>query len=343
MHLALLALLVASGPLGLRIQGTLRELFLDVILLDARPLERPEIDVRYALANDWNEAMLLRRGEDHADQLLDEQADSITLRYRAPLPWTHRVQVAVEGRLTEHWGGFSDATIETWHALTGAFNYQRDQFPRNRIDLRYHDDGGTAFDVHSPRLAVGDLALRTQATVWQHPRGAVALRLDLKAPTGLLSRLGGSGGFDEGLGLSGTALLWPWATVHAMVSVSHFGALSAPTLLQPKPWHFLFDASLELRLGENATLLVEDRCGSPLLQPGWSRVPAGGDDALLSSGLYAGFRPHNQISAGLRAGRFSFWMSEDFTPGPNPHSLLRWIWVSNAPDIVVGAAFTAAL
>lgn len=343
MPVAALALLFAAGPLGLRTQGTLRELFLDVILLDARPLERPEVDARWAMANDWNEAMILRRGGDQADQFLDEQADSLTFRYRAPLPWARQVQVAIEGRLTEHWGGWSDRPIEAWHELIGAFNYQRNQFPRNQVHLRFHDDGGTAFDVQSARLGIGDLVLRSQWTVLQSARGAVALRLDLKAPLGLLSRLGGSGGFDEATGVSGTVLLAPWATAHALVSLSHFGSLSASTLLQPKPWHFTFDASLELALTGRTTLLVEDRCASPLLQPGWARVPDGGDDSLLSSGLYAGFRAHNQISAGLRHGPWSLWMSEDFTPGPNPHSTLPWIWVSNAPDIVLGVAFTAQL
>ena len=33
-------------------------------------------------------------------------------------------------------------------------------------------------------------------------------------------------------------------------------------------------------------------------------------------------------------------LSEDFTPGHNGHSALSWMWVSNAPDVVVGIAFT---
>ena len=332
----------ASGPLGLRTQGTLRELFLDVIAADARPIAAPELDLRWALANDWNEPMQLVRGRDTAYQFLDEQADSLTASYKAPWPRLPWVWTAIEGRLTEHWGGWSDQPIEAWHRLTGAFNYQRDSFPRDQVRLVYRDSGGVAFDLRSRRLAPGDLAVRTQAAVAQGSRGALALRFDLKAPTGLLSRLGGSGGFDLGGGVLGTAVLARWATLHGMIALSHFAGLSAPTLLQPKPWHWSFEASLELRFGETEVLL-EDRLLSPLLPPGWQRVPGGGDDALLSSGLYAGFRAHNQVSLGVRRGRFSAWASEDFTPGPNPHSTLHWIWVSNAPDFVLGVAFTQPL
>lgn len=335
-------LILAAGPLGLRTQGTLRELFLDVTASDARPLPQPELDLRWAMANDWNEPMQLLRQGRSAYQYLDEQADSLTASYRAPWPRLPWIWTALEGRLTQHWGGWSDRPIEAWHWLIGAFNYQREQFPRNDVRLLYADQGGTAFDLRSARLAPGDLALRTQATVLERPRGAVALRLDLKAPTGLLSRLGGSGGFDVGGGALATLRLTPVLTLHALAALSHFAGLSAPTLLQPKPWHWTFEGSLGLRLGETE-VLMEDRVVSPLLPPGWQRVPGGGDDALLSSGLYAGFRAHNQVSLGVRNGRFSAWASEDFTPGANPHSVIRWIWVSNAPDFVLGAAFTQPL
>ena len=335
--------IVLAGPLGLRTQGPLRELFLDVTGADARPIERPEIDVRWSLANTWNEFMTLVRGEHQAQQLLDEQADSIAVRLAAPWPFARRVWTALEWKVTEHWGGWTDRPIEAWHSLTGAFNYQRSMYPRNQVTLVFADDGGTAFDIHSATFAVGDLTARTQVAVLDGPV-AMAARFDFKVPIGSLSAAGGSGGFDAGVGLVAT---WPfasWGTLHGLVAMSALSNLSAPTLLQPKPWHLTAEVSFEARVGEWA-LLVEDRVLSPLLEPGWSRLPSGvgGDDALLSSGLYAGFRSHNQISFGLRRGRFSTWLSEDFTPGSNPHSVMQWMYVSNAPDVVIGIAFTQSL
>jgi len=340
---ALFALLLGlGGPLGLRTQGPLRELFLDVTGADARPLARPELDVRWTMANTWNEQMTLQRGAQWAAQMLDEQADSISLRLKMPWPRYPRVWSALEWKLTRHWGGWSDGPIESWHSLIASFNYQRSMFPRSQVRLLYADAGGTAFDVRSGTLAPGDLTARTQASILEGPV-AVAARFDFKLPIGSLSAAGGSGGVDAGVGMVATWPLTSWLTLHGLLAVSRFSNLSAPTALQPKPWHFTAEASAELDFW-GGTFLVEDRVLSPLLMPGWSLSdPNVDDNALLSSGLYAGFRSHNQISFGYRRGRFSFWLSEDFTPGGNPRSVLKWMWVSNAPDVVLGFAFTQPL
>jgi len=337
----LLALL--AGPLGLRTQGPLRELFLDITGADARPIDKPEFDFRWSFANTWNEPMTLQRGPVQASQVLDEQADTLTARFKAPWPGGIPAWTALEWKLTEHWGGWSDVPIEGWHSLVGAFNYQRSLYPRNTVRLLYADDHGTAFDIRSPTLAVGDLTARTQITLID-AAVAVAARLDLKFPLGSLSSAGGSGGLDGGVGLLATWPMSSWSTLHGLVAVSAFSNLVVPTAMQPKRWHFTGELSLELEfLG--TTFLVEDRVLSPLLASGWDRTGAGAtdQDAILSSGLFADFRTHNQISFGVRRGRVSFWLSEDFTPGRNSVSAMQWMWVSNAPDLVMGVAFTQPL
>jgi hypothetical protein len=338
----LLGLLIAvGGPLGLRTQGPLRELFLDLTAADARPIGRADFDVRYSMANTWNDTMALVRGRTFAVQELDEQADSLSLRLRAPWPRFRRVWTALEWKVTEHWGGWTDRPIEAWHSLIGAFNYQRSANARNRVRLLYADSGGRAFDIRSATLAPGDLTARTQVALCAAPV-ALAARFDLKLPVASLSAAGGSGGVDAGAGLVAT---WPalsWLTLHGLFALSRFSHLSAPTALQPKEWHVTAEASLELSVLGN-TFLLEDRVLSPLLQPGWQRIAVGTDDALLASGLYADFRSHNQLSLGFRRGRFSAWLSEDFTPGSNGHSVLHWLWVSNAPDVVLGLAFSQPL
>ena len=328
--------------MGLRTQGPLRELFLDITGADARPLEKPELDVRWSFANTWNEAMTIGRGQQRASQFLDEQADSLSLRLRAPWPGHPKIWSALEWKLTRHWGGWSDYPIEAWHSIIGAFNYQRSAYPRNEVHLWYTDDGGTAFHIDSATLAPGDLTLRTQATVLEKGPLALAARLDLKLPIGSLSAAGGSGGFDAGAGILATWTPLPWATFHGLLALSRFSGLSAPTLLQPAEWHLTAEASFEAQAGE-VTFLVEDRLLSQLLESGWDRVGPRNDDALLSSGLYADFRAHNQISFGVRVGRFTMWMSEDFTPGPNPHSVVGFLWVSNAPDLAMGISYSFSL
>jgi hypothetical protein len=50
------------------------------------------------------------------------------------------------------------------------------------------------------------------------------------------------------------------------------------------------------------------------------------------------FRPHNQLSVGVRRGPFTLWVSEDVTPGGGDPAN-RLYYLSNAPDIVLGLAF----
>src|SRR5207249_6337287 len=108
--------------------------------------------------------------------------------------------------------------------------------------------------------------------------------------------------------------------------------------LQPRTWHGGADVSLVARLGGWA-LILEDRALTPLFEGGWS--PISGDMAgVAASALYAGFRPHNQVSWGVRRGGFTLFMSEDFTLGSNPSSGARWFFDSNAPDVVLGLAWT---
>jgi uncharacterized protein DUF3187 len=335
----------SRAPLGARTQGPLRELFLDVTGADARSIPAPELDVRYTVANTWNEPMVLLEGPHSAAQELDEQADSVALRLRVPWsrvlgPRFNHVSTAIEGRVTMHWGGYTDRAIEGWHSFSGAFNFRRDAYPRNQLHLAFGDDGGRAFALDGgSALAIGDLVLRNQVTLAEAPDWGVAARLDLKLPVGSLARAGGSGGFDAGAGLLGTLEPTGWLTLHGLVALSAFSELSCTCSLQPKTWHFTAELSAAASWGDT-TFLIEDRALSPLFPAGWTREPAHGDDGLLSSGAFADFRVHNQISFAVRRGRFTFWFSEDFTPGPNPHSTLKWAWSSNAPDALFGMSFT---
>src|SRR6202171_5885103 len=138
-----------------------------------------------------------RRGSGGGSQFLDEQPDCLTLRVRAPWPLYRRVWTALEWKLTEHWGGWSDRSIEVWHSIIGAFNYHRGRYPRSQVHLHFDDAGGSAFNIDSATLAPGDLTVRTQVALVEAPV-ALAARLDFKIPIGSLSAAGGSGGVGEG-------------------------------------------------------------------------------------------------------------------------------------------------
>ena len=64
---------------------------------------------------------------------------------------------------------------------------------------------------------------------------------------------------------------------------------------------------------------------------------------MLSSGYYGAFRSQNQLSGGVRYGPFTFWFSEDWTPGTNPSGAAHWFYNSNTPDIALGLIYARPL
>ena len=360
---ALAALALASStpdePLGLRTQGTFRELFLDPVLTDARPLPRASFDVRWAFANDWSTPTLVRRGDQVAALQNDEQADSLTFSARAP--WGPAT-FAAEWRLTQHWGGWTDVIIEDWHRILGVYNYERLDFPRNAVRIRLGAASGPhAIDLQGPRFAWGDFVLRAQVPLARggagpagpagqagetgqagadgRDRWAIALRGDVKAPTGRVSDAGGSGGWDGAVALVATTEVGSQLTLHAMTSATVVSDLPSSALVQPRRWQLGADLSAALRLGA-WTLLAEDRVRSALLEGDWRYE--GTDQARRASAFMAAFRPHNQVSFGVRRGPITAWFSEDVTFGQGD-PVNGWYYLSNAPDLVVGVAYAHEL
>lgn len=346
----------SPAPLGVRTQGTLRELFLDMTLADARAGDAAELELRWSMANDWSAPTLLDRGGRQVELQTDEQADALGISLRLPWGkllagrhWAARLWTAVEARLTLHWGGWSDRPIDAWHDLAFT-SFGREGSPAGAVSLSLGEPGRAArLDLRSSRLALGDLAVRTQLLLAEGgeslggrgTRWGVSARLDVKLPTGRLDRLGGSGGFDAGLGLLGTAEVLPWLTGHAMMALSAWSRL--PDLaLQPRRWHGTFEISLAATAG-GWVFLVEDRLLTPAFEAGWHVAEPRGSYGLQASAAFATLRPHNQVTIGVRHGPFTFWASEDFTPGPNFGTGAGWFYDSNAPDVTLGLAWRVGL
>lgn len=357
--LALAALLAAApagarapsdAPLGVATPGPFRLLFLDLPLADARGTARPTPELRWFLANSWSVPTAVMRGPDVVRLRLDAQVD--TLQLAVTVPWdrlaggalARRLTTTVEARVQEVWGGWTDGGIEAWHGLVGSVNFGRQRWPRDAVAVRLAQDGGPRLvDLTAPRLGLGDLALRTALRLaggGAGARAALALRLDLKLPTGALSRLGGSGGADAGLGLAGTRAFTPWLTGHALASLRVVSRLPRRMALQPRRLQGGLDLSAVVRAGPVA-LVVEDRISTPLMESGW-RLPAS-EDGPASTGYYALFRPHNQLTGGVRWRGVTAYLSEDFTPGGGRIRGDRgapWFVNANAPDVVLGLAWT---
>ena len=348
-----------SAPLGVTTPGPIRQLFLDPILVDARDVTRPSIQVRLESANSWSVPARFYRGSDEVFVQTDTQADALVLATVVPwsligadapaMDWRRRFATTIGWRVTAYWGGFMDGVIEGWHGFIHSTNFLRQNYPRDQVNLQLiHGDGSGPFDIHSSRFAWGDLVVGTQAVLASggssHVAGArpndeawaISTRLDLKVPIGSLSSAGGSGGCDAALSVLGTVELAPWIVLHGRTSASLVSPMSTPSLLQPSTVQLGAEASIVLIAGEWA-LVLEDRYLSALMDgTGWTLEEQPHSDLFfLSSPAAALFRDHNQITVGIRRGNVTVSLSEDFTPGSNPRGAQQWFYDSNAPDVVI--------
>jgi hypothetical protein len=352
----------SDAPMRLESGGVFGGLFLEVTAADARVLDHPELEVRYAISNDWSTPMDVVRGSDRVSLQADAQTDALGLFGRVPWarvfgagplvgqrPLWERLSTSVETRASLRWGGWTDRPIEAWHRLIIADRSERPLYPRDAVHLTLRDTTtGAGVALRSSRAALGDLVLRTQylaaegggsATDAGRARWGVSARLDLKVPTGSPASLGGSGGWDVGVALLATAELTPWLTLHLLTAASAVSPLALDVPLQPLTWHGTAELSLAVRLWGLA-FLVEDRFTTAIFQGGWQRVPAKG--IFKATGYYAAFLPQNFVRGGVRWEAWTFWFAEDWTPGRAAFSPggMNWFHTSNAPDIAVGVTYS---
>jgi hypothetical protein len=237
-------------------------------------------------------------------------------------------------------GGWSDRPIEAWHRLASLNDFDRTDYPRNAVRLTLREPGGaTAVALTAPRRAAGDLVLRNSFSLLEGGAPgrdwAMVVRLDLKAPTGRLADAGGSGGFDMGLALGVSGMLTGSLTGHAQLTCARLAPLPAALPLQPRRWQAGGELSLAAALSDGWVLLFESRMLSPLFAGSWS---LGAVAPLQGDAVTAITRWQNQISIGVRKGPVAAWISEDFTPGRRSDVGMRWLYNTNAPDLVLGVA-----
>jgi hypothetical protein len=325
---------------------------------DARAVPALRLDAGWAMANDWSTPTTLARDGRQVEVRLDEQSDSLTAAVR--IPWgvvldspegsfLRRLATALEVRATLHWGGWSDGVIDAWHSLFSYNDFARPAFPRNEVHLALHPAFlRTPVRIDQATFAFGDVVLRNQLLLWQggeplgegaEARAGVSLRLDLKIPAGSLSRMGGSGGWDVGLGVLGTWQATSWLVGHAIASGSVWSSMPGGSPLQPRTWQAAAGISLVALLGE-WSIVLEDRWSTAPFQAGWSYVEVNPEWNLQSSASNAVTLSQNQITGGVRWGPLTLWFAEDFTLGHVPGLGPRWFYDSNAPDVAMGLTLT---
>ena len=152
----------------------------------------------------------------HEQILLDGELYRWTLSARYGL--TDRLELGGELPFIVQGGGFLDSFIIDWHRFFDLPQGGRDSAPKNRLRYQYVKDGVQKLALSHAAGGIGDISLLAAYKLFEQQtdtdHDTIALRSQLKLPSGSSSDLLGSGSVDFSLFLSGAMnRATEWGTV----------------------------------------------------------------------------------------------------------------------------------
>lgn len=122
--------------------------------------------------------------------------DAENYRYMLGLRYRHDKWLArMDLPLVKNSGGFLDSTIENWHDFFGLPQNQRNQYPRDQINLDYNRDGNNVYKRDSSSSGLGDIAV----AIGYQPDAGWAYFAGIELPTGSIDNLSGNQAIDKAL------------------------------------------------------------------------------------------------------------------------------------------------
>ena len=185
-------------------------------------------------------------------------------------------------------GGFLDGFINDWHDAFGLSHGGRDSAPKNRLRYQYTKNGRQLLNMTNSSGGIGDISLLgayrifEQKTATDHD--AVALRAQLKLPSGDTDNLMGSGSVDMTLFLTGSmnrstewGMLGVFASAGGMVS-------SDGSILESQRENLAALGTAGLGWAPTSWIAFKVQCNlnTPLFNSGLSEIGSG--SALLTFG-----------------------------------------------------------
>lgn len=120
---------------------------------------------------------------------------------------TDNIELGLEIPFLMQDGGFLDSFIVDWHRTFGLSQGGRNTAPKNRLLYQYKKNGQTKLDVHDDAGGIGDISLLAAYKLYDQQtdgdHDTLAIRTQLKLPSGDSKKLLGSGSTDLALFLTG--------------------------------------------------------------------------------------------------------------------------------------------
>ncbi len=139
------------------------------------------------------------QSEDRAGTFGFFDGESYVSTYRLRNNLGDRFEWGVEVPYMSHNGGNLDGLVDEFHELFGLPDGNRSLAPRGRLDYHISSDGIVYADFQDSRRSLGDVTAFGGMQLLESPTSALALRGQIKFPTGEVDDLSGSGGTDVSL------------------------------------------------------------------------------------------------------------------------------------------------
>ncbi len=140
---------------------------------------------------------------------LDLEYLRTTVAFKRGLP--KQMELGASIAFYHYYGGFLDSFVAGFHNLFGLPNFLRGQTENGQTRYELLTNGSTPFRGDESTTAVGDLTVHFKKTLFEKDVYAVAVRSDLKLPTGSPETLSGSGATDLGIGAAFDRITDRWA------------------------------------------------------------------------------------------------------------------------------------
>ena len=139
--------------------------------------------------------------DDNRRESVNFDVESRRLALRAAYGFGGGWELEAEVPWMRHEGGDLDKVIEKWHDFWNLPDGDRDDAPRDLVDVRYAGPGAE-FSLQEEVDGVGDINVALVKTLWNSDTAAVSARAGIKLATGEEEDLLGSGSEDYYLSLN---------------------------------------------------------------------------------------------------------------------------------------------
>ncbi len=210
---------------------------------------------RLAVDLNWSSAAI-EQASAHETLLVDAETRELRVTLGRGFADRWMLQLQLPYRYID--GGSLDSFIDDWHDFFGLPDGARRDMPRDRLRITYARDGQTLFERRSSSRGFADMSAAIGYQLLANQSTSLSAWLDIKLPTGVASKLTGSGATDVSALIAGEHRFAERWTAHGQLGVTWLGAANLlPRRQHSVLWSGLAGIDVNLWRGLDAKLQID--------------------------------------------------------------------------------------